>query len=70
MRDVFHDAVQGPAEELGILIIHGNDDEQLGLTRWIKRVLPKAKARCGKPVRVSRYSGISGLISEIAEKIS
>lgn len=61
MSDILHDSVQCSAEKLGVFIVHGNDNKQLGLPRRIANVLSQSKARFREVIGTGRDGGISGL---------
>lgn len=45
MTNILHDSVQCPAEQLGVFVVHCDNDKELRLTRGVVRVLTEAEAR-------------------------
>jgi hypothetical protein len=58
MTDVFHDAVERAKEEDLVLVIHGDDDEELGLA--VVGILPEGEALGGKLVGPARDGRVPG----------
>jgi len=58
MRDVLHDAVECTAKQLRVLVVHGNHNEHLSLSRRVAHVLTQTETGSGNIVWVGQNSSI------------
>jgi hypothetical protein len=66
MRNVLHHAVHRPAEEHVVLVVHGDDDEELGLTRRVVQPLSERVLVVNKVVGIAGYGRVPHLCELVA----